>query len=82
MAGLDEWTAAACRALGVDAAAGDHQRLVLDLARDVAHGVERPAAPVSTFLLGLAAGQGADVEQAAAMLAELARAWPGEAGDT
>lgn len=30
--------------------------LVLELARDVAHGVERRAAPVSTFLAGLAAG--------------------------
>jgi hypothetical protein len=31
--------------------------VVLDLARDVAHGVTRPAAPVTAFLLGLAAGR-------------------------
>jgi Domain of unknown function (DUF6457) len=30
--------------------------LVLNLARDVAHGVERRAAPVAAFLAGLAAG--------------------------
>ena len=30
---------------------------MLDLARDAAHGVARPAAPLTTFLVGLAAGQ-------------------------
>ena len=30
--------------------------IVLDLARDVAHDVARPAAPVSAYLLGLAVG--------------------------
>lgn len=75
---LDEWTAAACGALGLEPAeVGPRQRLVLDLARDAAHGVERPAAPVTTFLLGLAVGRGADPAQAAATLAALARSWPG-----
>lgn len=32
--------------------------LVLDLARDAAHGVARPAAPLTTFLLGVALGRG------------------------
>ncbi len=37
--------------------------LVLDLARVAAHGVARPAAPITTYLLGYAAGsQGADAE--------------------
>ncbi|WP_072174620.1 DUF6457 domain-containing protein [Clavibacter capsici] len=31
--------------------------LVLDLARDAAHGIARPAAPLTTFLLGLAVGR-------------------------
>lgn len=31
--------------------------LVLDLARDAAHTVDRPAAPLTTFLLGYAAAQ-------------------------
>ena len=31
---------------------------ILDLARDAAHDVERRAAPITTFLVGLAAGRG------------------------
>lgn len=46
--------------------------LVLDLARDVAHAVERRAAPVTTYLLGIAVGRGSDPEEAAAKLAGLA----------
>ncbi len=33
-------------------------RLVLDVARESAHRVARPAAPVTTFLLGVALGRG------------------------
>ena len=54
---LDEWAAAVCAELGLDPAALD-LRLVLDLARDVAHGVARPAAPLTAYLLGVAVGQG------------------------
>jgi hypothetical protein len=32
---------------------------VLKLARDAAHGIARPAAPLSTFLVGYAAGRAA-----------------------
>lgn len=43
---------------------------VLDLAGDAAHGVVRPAAPVTTFLVGLAAGRaGATPESLAAAMA-------------
>lgn len=43
---------------------------VLDLAGDAAHGVVRPAAPVTTFLVGLAAGRaGATAESLAAAMA-------------
>lgn len=31
---------------------------ILDLAADAAHGVIRPAAPLTTFLVGVAVGQG------------------------
>lgn len=31
-------------------------KTILDLARDAAHQVERPAAPLTTFLVGYAAG--------------------------
>ena len=50
--------------------------LLLDLAREAAHAVARPAAPVTTYLLGLAVARGADASQAAATLTELAREWP------
>jgi hypothetical protein len=53
---LDDWIVELAAALGVDAALVDRD-LILDLARDAAHGVARPAAPLTTFLVGLAAGQ-------------------------
>jgi hypothetical protein len=57
---LDAWVEELAAALGVDAGAID-RTLLLDVARDAAHGVARPAAPLTTFLVGLAAGQrGAD----------------------
>jgi hypothetical protein len=57
---LDAWADELSTALDVDPAATDVQ-LVLDLARDAAHAVTRPAAPLTTFLVGLAAGlRGAD----------------------
>ena len=53
--------------------------LVLDLARVAAHGVARPAAPVTTYLLGYAAGaQDADpeaIEALAAQAQRLAEGW-------
>lgn len=80
MATLADWNAAACEALGLDPAhLAEQQSLVLDLARDVARGVVRPAAPLSTYLLGLAVGRGADPVQAAARLTELASQWPSPA---
>ncbi|HJY45477.1 MAG TPA: DUF6457 domain-containing protein [Propionibacteriaceae bacterium] len=39
---------------------------VLDLARDSAHEVERVAAPLTTFLVGIAVGRGAALSTAAA----------------
>jgi Domain of unknown function (DUF6457) len=44
---------------------------VLDLTRDVAHGVSRPAAPLAAFLLGVAVGSGADPEVAQGRIAGL-----------
>ena len=38
---------------------------MLDLARDAAHEIERPAAPLTTFLVGVAVGRGATLEGAA-----------------
>lgn len=59
---LDAWTARTCDALDLDPEMLDRD-LVLDMTRDVAHGVARPAAPLTAFLVGLAAGRdGGDSE--------------------
>jgi len=50
--------------------------LILDVARVAAHNVERPAAPVTTFLLGILVGRGMDVSEAAAKIQDLAAIWP------
>lgn len=76
MSTLDDWIAAVTLDLGLEARVD--RSLVLDLARDVAHGVARPAAPLTTFLLGLAVGAGADPRQAAARIAALADGWDPE----
>lgn len=57
---LDGWTRLLVRELGLQEQVGDDVAglvgTLLDVARDAAHTVTRPAAPVTTFLLGLAAG--------------------------
>lgn len=70
---LNEWAQACATELGVDVVMEkpDVDR-ILRLARDAAHQVARPAAPLTTYLLGIAVGQGADPEEAAARLSELA----------
>lgn len=49
--------------------------VILDVARVAAHSVERPAAPVTTFLLGSAVAGGMDVNEAAAKIQALAASW-------
>ena len=76
MSRLHDWTASVAAELGLDDAVD--VRMVLDLARDAAHSVERPAAPLTTYLLGIAVGRGADPSEAAARLSALAAAQPSE----
>jgi hypothetical protein len=45
------------------------------MARDVAHRVDRPAAPLTAYLLGLAVAQGHPLEASAARISELAAGW-------
>ena len=54
---------------------------LLDLARDAAHGVARPAAPLTTFLVGLAAGQRGATAEAVRDAAEIARRLATERGE-
>ena len=49
--------------------------VVLDVAKDVAHNVQRPAAPLTTYLLGLAVGAGMPLQQAAEKIRDLAGGW-------
>jgi hypothetical protein len=76
---LDAWIAEAAAALGVDVTAVDRDA-ILDVARDVAHHVARPAAPLTTFLVGLAAGRAGGsleaVRDAAATISRLATSRP------
>ena len=70
---MDAWTAAVQRELGVDLPVDVD--LILDVARVAAHSVARPAAPVTTFLLGVAAAGGADLADAARRIEALAAGW-------
>ena len=73
---LATWTTQLSDALGVELD-------VLDIARDAAHQVERPAAPVTTFLIGYAAamrgGTSADISDCIDIASELIDKEGGEA---
>ena len=71
---MQSWIDAVRKELGISV--NFDVNVILDIARDAAHGVERPAAPVTTFLLGYAVAQGADMEKATAKIALLAENWP------
>ncbi len=77
---LHDWIDELCDVLELDTEVDE--ALILDLARDAAHSVEKPAAPVTTFLLGFAAAQRgggqAAVEELAGRASALAEKWAGE----
>lgn len=52
----------------------EQQVLVLDLAREAAHGVARPAAPLTTFLAGYALGAEGGLDRLAGLVSELSAA--------
>ena len=78
---LSEWVTAVARELGLEDAldSAGVVDLVLDLTSDVAHGVSRPGAPVTAFLVGRRrgtsgrpGGRGADY---AGKISKLADGW-------
>jgi hypothetical protein len=71
---LDEWLAALAAEIGTEDFAFDNNAIhtVLDLARDAAHEVARPAAPLTTFLVGVAVGRGDPLGAVAAKATALA----------
>lgn len=80
---LHDWIDELCDALDIDAEVDEG--LVLDVARDAAHSVERAAAPITTYLLGYAAAlHGANperLEELAARASALAESWGGASND-
>ena len=77
---LDDWAQQLIDTLGLEPALRGTDApavvdLVLDLAKDAAHTIARPAAPVTTFALGvaagLAAGRGEDVGDLTALRARI-----------
>jgi Domain of unknown function (DUF6457) len=77
MSTLEQWTATVCADLGLDLGHAD-TTAVLDLARDVAHAVARPAAPLTAYLVGVAVGRGLALPDAAARVQALASGWSQE----
>jgi hypothetical protein len=81
---LSEWATAVARELGLEEPLVDPEAVdvVLRLAADVAHGVSRPGAPVTAFLVGVAAGRADDPAVAArdyaGKIAKLAEGWGGD----
>jgi hypothetical protein len=73
MSELDSWVTLVCEEFGLEPAAAPEA--VLDVARDVAHGVNRPAAPMTTYLLGRAVESGVPLEEAAERISRLATTW-------
>jgi len=72
---LEAWAEALCTELGLDPAEAS-QKVVLDLARVVAHTVDRPAAPLTAYFLGMAVGRGEPLAETAQRIQQLARGWP------
>ncbi len=76
MSDLGRWTDQLVRELALDVPVD--LALILEVAKDAAHSVTRPAAPVTTYLLGVVAGvahaAGADPDEAARVAAGRVRA--------
>ncbi len=74
---LHDWIDELCDVLDIEVEVDE--AVILDLARDAAHNVERKSAPISTFLLGYAAagfeGRPEEVERLAGLAATLALRW-------
>ena len=69
----DDWLTTVQRELGIDGDVLDTNALLM-LARDVARGTERKAAPLTTFLVGYAAGSSGLGKEETKQLAEHIRA--------
>lgn len=79
---LHDWIDELCDVLDIEVEVDE--ALLLDVAKETAHQVQRVAAPLSTFLLGYAAGLAdadeAGVEKLAGKVLALAESWERPAG--
>lgn len=71
---MNDWVTAVSAAL--DISPDINVDGILDVAREAAHAVERPAAPVSTYLMGYAVANGMSPAEAAERITTLAQTWP------
>jgi Domain of unknown function (DUF6457) len=74
---FDTWVDELCAEFGIE----DDLDVdaILDLARDAAHDVERRAAPITTFIAGLAAGRSAEADAIDEVIARAAARLRGSA---
>ena len=75
---LEQWTAVVSGELDIDPGPliTAETKAVLDMARDVAHAVDRVAAPLTAYLLGVAVGRGLTLADASDRVRALAAGWP------
>ena len=73
---FDDWLTEAAAVTGRPelALTAEQQALVLDLAREAAHGVARPAAPLTAFLAGYALGVEGGLDRLAELVFDLSAA--------
>jgi hypothetical protein len=78
---VEDWTPRLAAELGLDAGSGAIDiDAILGVAGVVAHAVERKAAPVSAFLIGLAAGRAGGSPEDVAAAIERVRALAAQEG--
>ena len=73
---MNDWIAAVQAELGLSVSFDTDA--ILDAARDAAHATERKAAPITTYLMGVATAQGANPQEIAAKIEKLAKSWPSD----
>jgi hypothetical protein len=76
---MNEWLREVIRVLDLGEVTLDigesELKAILDGARYAAHEVERPAAPVTTYLMGMAVARGGDLQEISETIEALAQAW-------
>jgi len=78
---LEDWATALAAELGVTGDIDIDIEQILDLAGLAAHNVKRPAAPLTTFIVGLAAGKAGGSGQDITDALEIATAYCEREGD-